>query len=210
MVSAYSQRNSIRPTVPCFQLPFFLLFPTFQTDLSMSSIALFLVTIVNFFLRLKLSRGTIIAANIGQAMVNLNILCITLLFWRHDINIPITHNPEIKNLKVVKLFVVVCEVHDGIQILGGWQSVRLAEFSINRPLIVATLSSFWNASILNRIWTKWWASSELPKVPGARLIHVKRTKNYFYIWELWLWLGYASGFKMNELRATTQWFITKL
>ena len=38
----------------------------------MSSIALFLVTIATF-LRLKLSRGTIIAANIGQAMVNLKL-----------------------------------------------------------------------------------------------------------------------------------------
>ena len=39
----------------------------------MSTIALFLVTLV-IFLRLKLSsRGTIIAANIGQAIVNLKL-----------------------------------------------------------------------------------------------------------------------------------------
>ena len=38
----------------------------------MSIIALFLVTMANF-LRLKLSRGTTIAANIGQAMVNLKL-----------------------------------------------------------------------------------------------------------------------------------------
>ena len=65
--------NSIRPTIACFQLPFLLLFPTFQTGLFMSSIALFFGDYSHFFLRLKLSRGTIIAANIGQAMVNLKL-----------------------------------------------------------------------------------------------------------------------------------------
>ena len=59
-------------SIACSQLPFFLLFPTFQTILSMSSIALFLVTMATF-LRLKLSRCTIIAANNCQAMVNLNL-----------------------------------------------------------------------------------------------------------------------------------------
>ena len=62
----------IRPTVASSQLTFFLLFPTFQTVLLMSSIALFLLTLVTF-LRLKLSRVTIIAANIGKAMVKLKL-----------------------------------------------------------------------------------------------------------------------------------------
>ena len=71
VVPALSQRNSIRPTVVCSRLFFFLLFPLFQTVLFKCSIA-FLVTLATFFC-LKLSRGDIIAANIGQAMVNLKL-----------------------------------------------------------------------------------------------------------------------------------------
>ena len=55
------------------QLSFFAIFPTFQTDLFYEQHCSVFGDYSHFCLRLKLSRGTIIAANIGQAMVNLKL-----------------------------------------------------------------------------------------------------------------------------------------
>ena len=63
----------IRPRLACSQLPLFLIIPHISDYSFYEQHCSFLRTIATFVLRLKLSRVTIIAGNIGQAMVNMKL-----------------------------------------------------------------------------------------------------------------------------------------